>query len=287
MVESSWLIPVQYLWLIPLGFVIGSYGTLIGAGGGFVLVPLLLLLYPKDPPELITSISLAVVFFNALSGSLAYGRMRRIDFKSGIIFSMATMPGAVLGALTTGYLPRQLFDGVFGFFMIVASLYLLLRPGGNREEELANPDRSFLRTSFYRLTRNLTDAEGMRHTFSYDPLLGVGLSLLAGYISSLLGVGGGFIHVPVLVHLLSFPVHIATATSQFILAFMAFTGTLVHIVTGTFARGVRRTVALSIGVLLGAQLGAWLSNRVHGEWIIRGLAIALGFVGVRILIMAF
>ena len=52
-----------YLWLLPLGFVIGAYGTLIGAGGGFVLVPLLLLLYPKESPEIITSISLAVVFF--------------------------------------------------------------------------------------------------------------------------------------------------------------------------------------------------------------------------------
>ncbi|TMA11893.1 MAG: sulfite exporter TauE/SafE family protein, partial [Deltaproteobacteria bacterium] len=91
----------QYLWLIPVGFVIGAYGTLIGAGGGFVLVPLLLLLYPEEKPEIITSISLAVVFFNALSGSMAYGRLKRIDYRSGIVFSVATIPGAILGALTT------------------------------------------------------------------------------------------------------------------------------------------------------------------------------------------
>ena len=86
-----------YLWLLPLGFVIAAYGTLIGASGGFVLVPLLLLLYPKESPEIITSISLAVVFFNAASGSVAYARMKRIDYKSGIIFSIATIPGAILG----------------------------------------------------------------------------------------------------------------------------------------------------------------------------------------------
>jgi uncharacterized membrane protein YfcA len=74
----------QYLWLIPLGVVTGAYGTLIGAGGGFVLMPLLLLLYRDESPEIITSISLAVVFFNALSGSLAYARMKRIDYKSGL-----------------------------------------------------------------------------------------------------------------------------------------------------------------------------------------------------------
>jgi uncharacterized membrane protein YfcA len=89
----------QYIWLIPVGFVIGAYGTLIGAGGGFVLVPLLLLLYPEDTPDTITSISLALVFFNALSGSIAYARKKRIDYYSGLLFAAAA--GAVLGALTT------------------------------------------------------------------------------------------------------------------------------------------------------------------------------------------
>jgi len=74
---------LQYIWLIPLGLLIGTLGTLIGAGGGFVLLPVLLLLYPGADPETVTSISLAVVFFNALSGSWAYARMRRIDYTSG------------------------------------------------------------------------------------------------------------------------------------------------------------------------------------------------------------
>jgi hypothetical protein len=65
------------------------------------------------------------------------------------------------------------------------------------------------------------------------------------------------------------------------------TGTTVHIATGTLYHPFGRTISLGIGVLLGAQLGAKLSCRVHGDWIIRGLAIALGFVGIRILLMAF
>jgi uncharacterized membrane protein YfcA len=103
----------QYFWLIPLGFVIGAYGTLIGAGGGFVLVPILLLLYPNESPEIITCISLAVVFFNALSGSLAYSRMRRIDYKSGLLFSLATIPGAILGSHHSLY-PTPILRGVLG-----------------------------------------------------------------------------------------------------------------------------------------------------------------------------
>lgn len=283
MEESLRFIAEHYLWLIPVGFVVGAYGTLIGAGGGFVLVPLLLLLYPKDNPELIASISLAVVFFNAFSGSIAYARMKRVDYKSGLIFSAATIPGAVLGAFSTAYIPRHLFEQIFGCLMIGAAAYLFLEPGGEGEVKLANPYGGIGRIPSYYLKRVLVDAEGSQYSFSYNPLVGIGLSLFVGYVSSLLGVGGGFIHVPALVHLLNFPVHIATATSHFILAVMALAGTIVHIATGTFAYGVRRTIALAIGVLLGAQLGAWFSNRVRGDWIIRGLAAALGFVGLRIL----
>lgn len=266
-----------YLWLIPAGFVIGAYGTLIGAGGGFILVPFLLLLYPQENPNVITSISLAVVFFNALSGSLAYARMRRIDYGSGILFSAATIPGAVFGALTTAFIPRRLFDVILGCLMVLASVFLALG-GGTRQRDGA-PGRA-------RFVRTRARADGGSDTFAYDPILGVGLSLGIGYFSSVLGIGGGVIHVPVLTGLLNFPVHIATATTQFTLAIMALVGTLTHLVTGAFHRGVRRTIALTIGVLLGAQLGAWLSSRVRSDWIIRGLAVALGFLGIHVLLSA-
>ncbi len=76
---------IQFLWLTPLGFLVGAFGTLIGAGGGFILVPILLLLYPDKSPDTITSISLAVVFLMHYLALLSYSRMKRIDYKSGII----------------------------------------------------------------------------------------------------------------------------------------------------------------------------------------------------------
>src|SRR5712692_5998427 len=278
--------PLQYLWLLPLGLFIGAFGTLIGAGGGFILVPILLLLYPNENTELITGISLAVVFFNALSGSLAYARMKRIDYKSGTIFSIATIPGAVLGALSTAYVPRGVFDLLFGVLMILASVYLWVSDPRATAARLSRQNPGDLHASKRHLTeRTLVDADGVRYHYEFDLRVGIVLSVFVGFVSSLLGVGGGFIHVPALVHLLNFPVHVATATSHFILSIMAFTGTAVHILTGAFYRGLRRTITLSIGVVLGAQLGAWLSNRVQADWIMRGLAIALGFVGIRILAM--
>ena len=101
---------LQYWWLLPVGLLVGTYGTMIGAGGGFLLVPLLLLAFPKDNPETITSIALAVVFFNATSGSAAYARKGRVDYRSGLIFALATVPGSILGALATKYVPRHQLD---------------------------------------------------------------------------------------------------------------------------------------------------------------------------------
>lgn len=268
----------HYLWLAALGFIVGAYGTLIGAGGGFALVPVLLLLYPDESPEIITSISLAVVFFNALSGSWAYARMGRIDYKSGMLFAFAAVPGAIFGALSTAYISRPLFNIIFGVLMVAASIFLFFH------SPTKNETREHKRTGHF--VRTIVEKNGTAHTFSYNPVIGIVFSFFVGYISSFLGIGGGIIHVPVLACLLNFPVHIATATSHFILAILALAGTIVHIMTGAFSHGVRRTIALSIGVLLGAQLGAVLSSRMHGKWIIRSLAIPIGLVGVRILVMA-
>jgi uncharacterized membrane protein YfcA len=269
---------VRALGLIALGFVTGTYGTLIGAGGGFVLVPILLLLYPHDGPHLITSISLAVVFFNAASGSEAYARMGRVDYRSGWLFAAATVPGAVLGALTTSLLPRRLFDLSFGVLLLAAATYLVWRSVRPEQGPRRHPRGS--------TTRRLVEADGTAHTWSFSTPLGMFLSLFVGYLSSLFGIGGGIIHVPLLTSLLDFPVHVATATSHFILAIMALAGTLTHIATGTFAHGVHRTIYLGMGVLVGAQVGARLSRRMRGAWIIRSLALALGAVGIRLLLMA-
>jgi uncharacterized membrane protein YfcA len=270
----------EYYWMILLGVAVGLYGTLIGAGGGFVLMPILLLLHPKISPEHLTAISLAVVFFNALAGSESYAMMKRIDYKSGLMFAAATVPGAIIGALSTSYVPRHLFNGIFGVLLMAGSAFLFWRPAV--KHHLEKPHLQHLH-----LYRHPVAADGKEYDYNFNPLIGLGISLVVGYASSFLGIGGGIIHVPALIYFLDFPVHIATATSHFILVIMALTGTLVHIWTGAFSMGVRYTLCLSIGVLLGAPVGAYLSSRVHGTWIIRSLAIALGLVGIRILIMFF
>ncbi|MFN2462269.1 MAG: sulfite exporter TauE/SafE family protein [Candidatus Dormibacteria bacterium] len=263
-----------HLLLLAIGVAVGAYGTLIGAGGGFVLVPILLVIYPTETPSQLTAVSLAAVFANAASGSVAYLRARRVDLRSAGLFSLATLPGAVLGALAVQALSRGLFNVIFGAALTIVSLVLL-----------SNPDRRLQMENLFPATeeRELIDADGHAYQYRYNLLLALGASAVVGFLSSLLGIGGGIIHVPFMAQVLGFPTHIATATSHAVLAVMAGSGTLTHVVQGAFHDTLYRTLFLAGGVVLGAQFGARLSGRVQATWLLRLLALALLVVGLRLL----
>jgi uncharacterized protein len=266
--------------LIILGFTIGMFGTLIGAGGGFILVPILILSYPELSTETITAISIAIVAANAISGSIAYARAGRIDYRAGIIFAMFTIPGSILGVLTTQFVSRNIFNRVFGILLIGLSIYLLV----HRSKPL-NPVVTDKRQTRWK-HQTLTDRSGASYTYTYNQTRGIFISLVVGYISPLLGIGGGIIHVPALVQWLQFPVFIATATSHFILAIMATVSVIVHAVKGSYQdpKILHMVIGLILGVIPGAQLGAWLSHKLKSKTIIGVLAVCLGLVGIRILL---
>jgi uncharacterized membrane protein YfcA len=266
-----------FVLLVVLGFGVGAFGTLIGAGGGFILTPVLLLLYPHDSAQTLTAISLTVVFFNAASGSAAYARQRRIDYRSGVVFALATLPGAIGGALLVGAVSRRVFDGIMGAILSLLALWLL---AGERWP-LAAPRGGLER-------RELVDRTGVVYTYVVPLRRGVLYSLGVGFVSSFLGIGGGVIHVPLLVRALGFPTHVATATSHFVLAIMAGAGAATHVALHSFSHGhgIRRAAALSVGVIAGAQLGAHVSLRLPAAAIRLLLVAALVALAVRLLLGA-
>jgi uncharacterized protein len=263
---------------VAIGLFVGFIGTLIGAGGGFILVPLLLLLLPDLKPEIITSISLGVVFLNAASGSIAYAKMKRIDYRSAFFFALATLPGAILGAFSTSYIPQRLFDFLLGIVLILIAAFLLTRPRLIKQSHTA---REGSRLAY----REITDHKGHHYEYAFNMRTGIVLSFVVGYLSSVLGIGGGIIHVPVLTSLLSFPIHIATATSHLILAIMAIAGTIVHIFQGNLNGQWLTMLYIGSGVIAGAQGGAYFSHYAKPDWIMKALAFSLLLVGIRIMFM--
>lgn len=263
--------------LAGIGFFAGTYGTLIGVGGGIILIPALLFIWPEASPETMTGISLAIIFANTLSGTIAYARQGRIDYRTGGLFALATIPGAILGVWVTRFLHRELFALIFSLLILSVSVFLQLRPkpSGNRQPSL--PGSS---------SRTVTDARGETFTYHFNRPIGVALSFAAGFMSGLLGIGGGIVHVPVMIYILHFPIHIATATSLFILVFTSLTASLTHVAVGTYADNWQFLLWLAVGVISGAQFGAWLSRRIQGVLIVRLLALALTLLGIRLLLLA-
>ncbi|MDO8614965.1 MAG: sulfite exporter TauE/SafE family protein [Dehalococcoidia bacterium] len=268
---------LELLGLAALGLVVGAYGTMIGAGGGFILVPLLLLLYPSYGPEELTAVSLAVVFANATSGSVAYARRRRIDYVTGLLFAVSSAPGVLAGAVVVHFVPERAFTTLFGA-MLLALAFVSVRAGGSRaiRRPRAGPGV---------LVRTVVDPEGRTYRYAYDIRQGVALSAGVGFISSLFGIGGGVIHVPAMIILLHIPVSFAVATSHFVLAFMAGGGSVVHLADGSLAgEQIVRALALAAGAIPGAQAGALLAHRIKGRNVLLLLAVAIAVLGLRLLV---
>jgi uncharacterized membrane protein YfcA len=253
--------------------VAAAIGTLIGAGGGFVLVPVLLALFPNYPPTLIVGVSLVVVLCNSISATIAYLRMRRVDLLVAGWFAAATIPGAIAGAVLLRVIGRQGFERLFGLFLLALSMWLLVRPGSG-----AIPPAP----GAWTWNRELVDSEGVRHVYAVSMRQGVLVSLGVGCASSLFGIGGGVIHVPASIVLLRLPVLIAVATSQFILMITSVAGTITHVALGHLSGGGPLALWLALGAVPGAQFGAALSKRIETRWIVRVLAAALMLTGLRL-----
>lgn len=254
---------------------------MVGAGGGFLLVPLLLFIYPDRRPETITSMSLVVVFLNSLSGTAAYARQLRIDYRTAAWLAAGTLPGAVAGALLVAEVPRRGFE--FGFAAVIIGLatYLVLRRPATG---LVQPPqgRGVAR-------RRIRDAYGNTWVYSLQIWRGVPLSAAIGFFGAMLGIGGGIIQVPMMVVVLHVPIHIAVATSQVVVAAMSAQSTLTHTISGTL--GWNSTLAeagmLALGAIPGAQAGALIARRFQGSGITKVLSASLFIVGARLAYSAF
>lgn len=264
---------LELLGLVALGLAVGTYGTLIGLGGGFVLVPLLLILYPDYEPDEVTATSLAVVFANTVSGSIAYARQHRIDYVTGLIFAAAAMPGVIAGVFLVDVVPDEAFMVLFALLMFALAVVTLrgsprgirtpLRGPGVLRRTMEEPDRVYI--------------------YGYRVWQAVVWSAGVGLISSLFGIGGGAILVPTMTIWMHIPIQFVVATSQFILAFMSGTATGIHLGDTTLDGDQwLRAVALGAGAIPGAQAGALIARRIKGKTILRLLSVALFILAARL-----
>jgi uncharacterized membrane protein YfcA len=252
---------LQCVGFVVMGYFVAAFGTLVGAGGGIFFVPIFLYFFGWEP-TLVIGTSLTVVMFNALSGSYAYIKQKKVLYRAAIAFSIATIPGAILGAIWSNNFNGVTFRFSFGVLLLLISLVIGFK---NWNKNNKTPE-----------------VEIDKDQFRFNMAGGIGVSFIVGFISSIFGIGGGVIHVPAMVYLLGFPTHIATATSHFVLAISSMVGVASH-----FAQGhILYTPAFfaGIGAVFGAQLGAKISKRVKARVILMLLSIALFMLAARLII---
>lgn len=266
---------LEFMGLVALGFAVGTYGTIIGLGGGFILVPVLLFVYPQYEPEQFTAISLAVVWANTTSGSMAYARQRRIDYVTGLIFAASSGPGVLAGVFLVDLVPKRGFTIIFALLLLALAVLALKGPPRGIRPPLAGSGV---------VVRSVVTPQGI-YRYGYRLWPAISLSMGVGLVSSLFGIGGGAIYVPAMISMLHFPVQFAVATSQFILAFMTGGATVTHLIKGTLTgEHLVRAVALGAGTVPGAQAGAYIARRMKGRTVVRLLVAALLLLAGRLLL---
>ncbi|MBI2252857.1 MAG: sulfite exporter TauE/SafE family protein [Armatimonadetes bacterium] len=268
----------MHLELFLLGLIIGAYGTLIGIGGGVFFVPIFIIIY-KLSPQTASGTSLLIVFLNAFSGSMAYFKQKRVDKIHGFQFALYTIPGAILGAYFCKFLSLKIYNFIFGILLLILAIFLFIKP---KEEEMIPPSNLNPLQKIKKIGQArkviLIDQKGRKFKYTFSYTIGVIFSFFIGFISSLLGVGGGIFHVPMMIYYLSFPSHIAIATSHFILMISAFFGSLSHILLGHIL--IRYVLPMGLGALIGAQIGAKISLNSKSILVLRLLALAIFLVAV-------
>lgn len=255
-----------------LAALVGMVAAMTGVGGGFLIVPILNLVFGL-PVHQAVGTSLVTIIFTALFSTFAYARQKRIDYRLGLIFAVGTVPGAIVGAYTTQFLTERLLATVFGFSLILIALRMM---GVWKISSI----RSSSPSSKWR--RSLIDSKGVTFEYSANMKPGIALSFLGGFASGLLGIGGGVVMVPVLSLAVGFPIHLAVAASMFIMIFASISGAITHLTLGNVQ--LEYAVYLILGVMAGTQLGAAVAKKMKEKALARIFGFVIILIGLRMIV---
>jgi len=254
---------MELVCLLFLGLIVGFVGAFLGVGGGFIVVPALVLLYGLDAHHAVGT-SLATVFFTGLFSAIAYFRQKRVDWKVGLLLEIFTVPGAILGAYTTTLASSEQLVALFATFLFFVSYKMWTKKEGAVVASKV-PRNNALR-------RTIVDSSGRRWTYEVNVLLACSLAFLAGFCSGFFGIGGGVLKVPVLIYS-GIPTHIAIATSAFMISITASSGATSHMLLGNVELGYLPW--LVPGILAGTQIGARVAKKTKPRALRKAFSVAL------------
>ena len=251
---SAGLVGVLFL----MGILAGSMGALLGIGGGVFLVPFLVLVM-NVPMKVAVGTSLCTVI--ATSSAVSAGRLGRqlINLRLGMLLEVATTIGGLTGGLVAASMSAQTLQRLFGVVTASAALVMLRRL--DRRNVIVDPNVDPGRLG----GRYHEDESGGEVVYRVKRMpLAMIVSLAAGSVSSLLGIGGGVIKVPAMNAWCGVPLRAAAATSAFMIGVTATAGAIIYYGRGEIIPWVAASTVL--GVLVGSRVGLRVSARAKAKW---------------------
>jgi hypothetical protein len=264
--------PLEVTLLVVVGTAVGAYAAAIGAGGGFLITPLLLLRYTSASPVEITAASLTVVAISSGVSSVVAARARRIDYPVTALLAAATVPTSLLGAALTDFVPRQIFAFGIATLLLALAAYLIWQP----RALFVNPLRRGWR-------REVEDGRGDRYLYRVPVARAIVGAAIAAFVSAISGIGGGPFHVPVATRIARMPHRLAVPAVQVIIATLSVVVVAYHLAAGHIGPPMQDVPWLGIGVVLGNPAGQWLNRRLGEGPLTRALAAGLLLISLRTL----
>jgi uncharacterized membrane protein YfcA len=265
---------VNLFLLLGLGGIVGMLSGLFGVGGGFLLTPLLIMI--GIPPTVAAASDSNQIVAAASSGTIAHSRSGNVDYKMGLLLLIGGILGGTAGvqlikllratgqAGFTIQVTYVLMLALIGTYMFIDAVRCLRRP--MQEPRGFVKDDAPRRPSLYaRIVQSLPyQVHFQRSGIRVSVLLPLLLGVLVGILAAIMGVGGGFIMVPVMVYLLRMPMHVVVGTSLFQILFTCVNVTILQ-ASMNHTVDVLLALVLLAGSSSGAQLGARLSKKLRAD----------------------
>ena len=271
------------------GLVAGLFGSALGVGGGVFIVPILTLALHL-PIQVAFGSSLVAIVANSGTAAGIYTRARLTNIKLGLLLETTTIPGAIIGGLAVAVIAPSILSALFGLALLYVAYTMLTRrhfmsDGTQLDSHIVQPNNntgnlsSSLANSYY--DQNL----GKVVTYKVTRVpVGLGAGFFAGILSSLLGIGGGIIKVPVMHLVMGLPMKATIATSTFMIAITATAGALIYHYYGYIYPFI--VAPLVIGVVIGSILGTELTKRAGGILLRRIFGVFLFLVALLMFLKA-
>lgn len=267
--------------LVLIGLLSSILGSLVGIGGGVIVVPALMYfglslgLLPAITPQTAVGTSSMLLIFTGLSAMWSYAKNNQVDRQNGTLFLIGLIPGAFTGSYASSLFTVDSFNLYFGIFLIFVSILLVVR-------NKIKPLKIFQNPKYMKPHR---DNMGNVYHYGFPPYLAIAITFIVGFVTGLFGIGGGVLMTPLMLMVFRMPPTIAIGTSMMMVFFSGLSSASGHILQGNVV--FIYILLLVPAAILGANIGVKINQKFNSDSLVIILRSVLFLLGIYLISQTF